>query len=170
MLDLRIHQRCVQFFDTRMHHRGLVRSNADPEQMNAFGKCLRIGQRSVKVGLRIESSAAAHHLHRRPAEPSNVREHLQVIERNLEGLHASHRKARHRAVIAVGNGSEVRIDIGNQNPSQIVFKRQRTLLHRLHHLGRAEGFSRQVGRRVTGPPGVTAGHHNDHRLRRSGRD
>jgi hypothetical protein len=49
-------------------------------------------------------------------------------------------------------------------------KRLRHLLHGLHHLGRAEGLSRQVRINMTGAPRIAVRHHDDHRLRSSAGD
>src|ERR1039457_1707068 len=138
--------------------------------MNAFGKSLWIGQSSVKVDLRIESSIAPHHLHGRPAEPSNVGEKIEMVECDLKGLHSAHGKTGHGTMIAVGHGSEVGINIGDKDLGHIVLECLRHLLHRLHHLGRAKGFPGQVGRGIAGPPGVTVSHDNDHWVCGSGRD
>ena len=45
-----------------------------------------------------------------------------MIERDLKGLHFSHGKPRHRAMITVGRVPECRVDEGDQDLYHIVFK------------------------------------------------
>ena len=67
------------------------------------------------------------------AESADVREKIEVVERDLESLHTTHREPRHRAMIAVGKRAEGGIDEGDQRLGDIVFKRRSHVLHSLQH-------------------------------------
>ena len=90
-----------------------------------------------------------------------------MIEGHLERLHAAHRQPGHGAMIAIRQRPEMRINKWNQCLCHIVFKGRRHLLHRLHHLRRAEGFPGQIGIGMAGALCIAVGHHDDHRLRAS---
>src|SRR5262245_19237161 len=85
------------------HSLRLYRSDADPEQVYFPGAGCGISKYSVIIGLRVKFLVAHHPA--RATESTDVREEVEMIQRNLERLHASHRKPCHRPVIAVGNGS-----------------------------------------------------------------
>jgi hypothetical protein len=90
-----------------LHHRGFVRTHANPQQMDSLRERGGIGQRAMKIRFGIECTVTQHELTCRSAETANVREQVQMIECYLECLHASHREAGHGAMIAIGNGSEM---------------------------------------------------------------
>ena len=58
------------------------------------------------------------------AESANVREKIEMIQRDLERLHSSHRKTGHGSIIAIRECSEGRINVGNQNLDHVVFERR----------------------------------------------
>ena len=114
---------------------------ANPEQMHFLGERGRIGKYTVVIGLRIQFPVPKHQHPARSAESSDVGEKVEMIQCDLEGLHASHGKAGHGTVIAVRKRSEGRINEGYQGLRHIVFERRGHVLHRLQHFGRTKGFA-----------------------------
>src|ERR1022692_4099423 len=98
-----------------VHLCGFFSSYADPEQVYLPGKGYGIGQSAVECRRQVWLLGAAQHHHSaRAAESANVGEEVEVIECNLERLHAAHRQPGHGAMITVGDGPEVRVDVWNQ--------------------------------------------------------
>src|SRR5215469_8368958 len=94
------------------HPLRLYRSDTHPEQVYFLGECRRIGKDTVVIGLGIHLAVSEHAA--RSTESTNVRKEIEMIQRDLERLHASHGKARHRAVIAVRNRSVCFVNEWNQ--------------------------------------------------------
>ncbi len=78
------------------HSRRLIRPHANPEQVHFLAECWRISEHSVVSVLR-----SSFRLPRTSilcsAEAADVREEIQMIQRDLEGPHLAHRWACHRA-------------------------------------------------------------------------
>src|ERR1700721_649040 len=107
MLDVGLCESIVQLDDAGVHLCRFLSSYADPEQVNLLGKGSGIGQSTVEGRLQVWLLAAAQHHHSaRAAESANVGEEVEVIECDLERLHATHRKPGHGAMITVGDGPE----------------------------------------------------------------
>ena len=83
--------------------------------MHFFGEHGRISKDSVVVGLRIQFSIPRHEHPPGSAEAANIREQVQMIQRDLERLHASHREASHCAMIAISERPEGLINEWNQD-------------------------------------------------------
>ena len=116
-------QSIVQPDDAGVHHGRFLSPTPIHSTCTLLGERCWIGHRAVVSGLHVEllSCRASHHA-ARAAESSNVGEEIEMVERDLKSLHAAHRKAGHGAMIAIGDGPEVRIDIRNQRLCQVVFK------------------------------------------------
>src|SRR5215216_3398550 len=85
------------------HSLRLDRSDPHPEQVHFLGECSRVGKYPVVIGLWIHFPIPKHSA--RATESADIGKEIEMIERDLEGLHSSHRQASHRPVIAVRNRS-----------------------------------------------------------------
>lgn len=81
----------MQIPESGAHSFRLLRAHAQPKQMHPLRERGRIRKHAVVSGSRVQLLAAEHEWSGGATESSNVREEVQVIERNLEGLHSSHR-------------------------------------------------------------------------------
>src|SRR5512146_761474 len=101
MLDVGFVERVVQAQKPGTHSLGFFGAYAHPEQMHFFAECGWIGKDPVVIGLWIEFAVSQYQHSASSAESTDIREEIQVIKRDLEGLHSTHRKTRHCAMIAV---------------------------------------------------------------------
>src|SRR5579864_2535047 len=85
----------MQFLESCAHSLRLIGSNTEPEQMHFLGKRYWISEHSVVVGLGIQFPISEHEHPARSAEAANVREEIEMIQRDLEGLHTSQRRRSH---------------------------------------------------------------------------
>src|ERR1044071_7706065 len=102
MLDVCFQQGRMQFLESCAHSLRLIGSNTEPEQMHFLGKRCWVSEHSVVVGLGIQFAIPEHEHTTRSAEASDVREEIQMTQRDLVGLHTSHRETCHGAMVAVG--------------------------------------------------------------------
>src|SRR5437868_4252493 len=109
--------------------------------MNLLREGGRIRKYAVVIGLGIQLPIPKDQHPASSAESADVRKKIKVIKRNLEGLHASHRKAGHCSMISIRKCPEVGIDKRNQSLRHVVFKCSRHLLHGLQHFGRTKRLS-----------------------------
>src|SRR5215475_5142075 len=93
MLYVCLHKRRVQSLESCAHSFWLIRSYAKPEQLHSLGEYCRISKHSVVVGLGIEFSISEHEHPARSTETANVRKEIQMIQRDLERLHATQNNA-----------------------------------------------------------------------------
>ncbi len=114
---------------------GLAVPDAEPQQMDFFGKGGGILEYAVVVGFGIEFAISEHKHTAGPAESPDVGKEIQMIECDLESLHSPHGKASHGAMIAIGKCPKVGIDIRDQRQRDIIFKRCGHVLHGLQHFG-----------------------------------
>src|SRR6266550_3518328 len=128
-------------FQASTHSFRLLCPDAQPQQMHLLRECGRVSKYTVVISLGIELSVSQHEHPASSTETSNVGEEIKMIERNPERLHSSHGKAGHRAVIAIGECPEGRINVRNEDLSHIVFEGCRHLLHCVQHFGRSKWFS-----------------------------
>src|SRR5918996_747493 len=94
------------------HPLRLYRSDTHPQQMHFLGECRRIGKYPIVIGLGIKFPVSQHSTG--STESTDVRKEIEMIQRDLERLHSSHRKAGHRPVITVWNRPEGFINKWNQ--------------------------------------------------------
>src|SRR5690242_5474654 len=89
----------------------LFGSDTYPEEMHALRKSHGISESPVQVGFYVEFLVAEHERTGRATESANIREKIEMIEGGLKSLHSAHGQAGHGAMIAIRNGSEVRVNI-----------------------------------------------------------
>src|SRR5271157_147421 len=126
----------MQPLESRTHPLRLLCPDTEPEQVHFLGERSRISEYSVVIGLGIEFAIAKDKYPACSTESANVGKEIEMIERDLESLQASHRKAGHGAVVAIRKRPEGRINIRNQDLSHIIFECRRHVLHGLKHFGR----------------------------------
>src|SRR6185436_7086687 len=105
------------------HSLRLYSSDAQPEQAHFLGECGRIGKYPVVIALGIQFPVPKHEHPARSAESTDVGKEIEMIQRDLERLHSSHRKAGHRPVIAIRNRPEGLVNEWNQGLRDILFER-----------------------------------------------
>src|SRR5271157_6071455 len=144
----------MQSLESRAHSLRLICPDTHPEQVHFLGERSRISKYSVVVGFGIQFPIAKDEHPARSTESANVGKEIEVIERYLKCLHASHRKACHCTMIAIRECPKGRINKRNQGLRYIILKRRRHFLHRLHHFGRTKGLSGQIRWSLARAPGV----------------
>src|SRR5579864_6395796 len=123
----------MQFLESCAHSLRLIGSNTEPEQMHFLGKRRWISEHSVVVGLGLQFSIPEHEHPARSAEAADVREEIEMIQRDLVGLHTSHRETCHRTMVAIRKCAEGGINKWNESLRYIIFECRRHILHRLQH-------------------------------------
>src|SRR5690606_567721 len=99
-------ERAMEAPDTLAHPLGFCRSDAEPQYVDFLCERLRIREDAVVVDLRVELAIPKHERAAGTAEAADVRKQIEVVERDLEGLHPAHRKAGHRAIVPIGQRTE----------------------------------------------------------------
>src|SRR5439155_8468043 len=102
MLNVSLLKRVVQPQESRPHPFRLFCPYTDPEQVDFLRECGGISKYAVVVGLGIEFAVAKDEHPARSTESADVGKEIEMIERDLERLHAAHGESGHRAVIAIG--------------------------------------------------------------------
>src|SRR5439155_14077014 len=92
VLNVRVLKRRVQSQNACPHPFWLLRAHAEPEQVYFFREPRRIGKDSVVVGFRIQFPVSQYEHPSRATESADIREEIEMVERDLERLHPSHRK------------------------------------------------------------------------------
>src|SRR5581483_1235148 len=142
VLNVRVLQRFVQVLQPGPHALGLLSPDAQPEQVHLLPERRRIRKGAVVIRLWIERLPAEHAAC--ATESADVRKRFEMIQRDLEGLHAAHREAGHRAMIAVREGAEGGIDKRNERLRHVVAECGGHVLHRLQPVRRAGGCGVEI--------------------------
>jgi hypothetical protein len=100
-----------------------------------LGKRGGVGKRAVVIGLGFQLAAAQYLSYASTAKATDVREKIEVVERDLKRLHAAHRQTGHCTIVSIGKRTERLIDERNQCLSDVVLERLRHVLHGLHRFG-----------------------------------
>ncbi len=142
-----------------------------PSQTSAYPPVERVRVRhDAAVGrLRVERGAAE--AAAAPAEPAEVGEQVEVLEGDLERLHAAHREPRHRPGLAVRDGAIGRVDHRDQVLDHHLLERAehpaevgpRGRSGVLPGRGRRRRRRTGCGGRVAGPTRIAPLHDDDHR-------
>ena len=121
---------------------------------------VRVGHDAAVGRLRVEGGAAE--AAAPAAEAADVGEQVEVLERDLERLHAAHREPGHRAVLAVGDRAIGRVDHRDQvldhhvleraeHPAEVRTRRGSLARARPAAAGRAAGPARRADARSPAP-------------------
>jgi len=93
VLNVCVQKGRVQFLESCTHSFRLIGSDPEPEQVHFPGECSGIGERSVIVGFGIQFAIAQHEHAAGSTEAADVGEEIEMIQRDLESLHTTHREA-----------------------------------------------------------------------------
>src|SRR5271166_1681654 len=104
------------------HSFGLIRPHTNPEQMDFFIERCRIGKNAAVIRLWIKLPVSKHEHPTCATKSANVGKEIQMVQCDLEGLHSSHGKAGHRAMITIRKGTEGRVDVGDQDLGHIILE------------------------------------------------
>src|SRR5690348_1548106 len=98
----------MQSLQASAHSLGLFGTDAQPQQVYFLGKPSCVGKCSVVIGFEIEFPVPRAE-NTGAAEPSDIREEIEMMQRDAECLHPTHRKPRHRPMPTIRNCPECRI-------------------------------------------------------------
>src|SRR3569833_413345 len=119
MLDVGVVEGGVQSLEPGTHSLWLPSTHTQPEEVDLPGEGRRLSEHPVIVRLRIELAIREHEA-AGATESADVGEQVEMMQRDLKSLHAAHREAGHRTMIAIGAGSEIRVDIRNQGLRHVI--------------------------------------------------